>query len=246
MLPSSIGEYVSSDNIVQFIDIFVDKVLSAPGIQSRASKGKSREGRPCYSPNCLCKLLIYGYFNSISSSRKLEIETTRNMEVIWLMQELHPDHWTISDFRENNEDLIKQITIDLRRFLKDSDYISGKSVSTDGSKIKAYASRATLSAKLIDKKLEQVEKEIERYLTALADNDSLEDEQAEMLKVNRDLSTQITRLQSQVEELKSQKTLLESNHSPQRILYSPIRPITFAVKKRWEGQTNADYIQRKD
>jgi transposase len=195
---------------VRFIDAFVDKSLSQSNIQSLPLKGKSLEGRPCYSPGCLCKLLIYGYFNSISSSRKLENETKRNLEVIWLMNNLSPDHWTISNFRKNNKDLIRQITIDLRRFLKDSGYISGKAVSTDGTKIKDCASRATLSAKLIDKKLAQAEKKMERYLSALAQNDALEDEQAEMLEVKKELSSEIAGLQGQVEELKAQKTLLET------------------------------------
>ncbi|MDR1864158.1 MAG: transposase [Bacteroidales bacterium] len=107
MLPSSIDEYVSSDNTVRFIDAFVDKVLSAQTASASLSgKGKSIEGRPCYTPNCLFKLLIYGYFNSISSSRKLENETKRNLEAIRLMNSLRPDHWTISDFRKNNKNQI--------------------------------------------------------------------------------------------------------------------------------------------
>jgi Transposase and inactivated derivatives len=150
MLPCSLDEYVSSEHFVRFIDAFVDKVLSSrPDLLSQ--KGKSVEGRPSYSPNCLCKLLIYGYFNSVSSSRKLEKEAQRNLEVIWLMNNLCPDHWTISDFRKEHKELIRCITIDFRKFLKDSGYIKGKSISTDGTKIKAYASRDALSLKQINK-----------------------------------------------------------------------------------------------
>ena len=209
MLPISIDEYVSSDNIVRFIDAFVDKVIKEKSGLLSFIKGQSNDGRPCYSPNCLCKLLIYGYLNSVSSSRKLENETKRNLEAIWLMHNLHPDHWTISDFRKENKTMIKQITIDFRRFLKDCGYIKGKSLSTDGTKIKAYASRDTLSIKLIDKKLSQVEKEMERYFSQLNENDAIENEQAEMQSASDELKTQIAYLQKQVEELQGQKNLLK-------------------------------------
>ena len=213
MLPTSIEEYVSSDNIVRFIDAFVDKVLkNKPVILSDKvkSKGISKEGRPSYSPNCLCKILIYGYLNSISSSRKLENETQRNLELIWLTNNLHPDHWTISDFRKEHKELIKEITIDFRRFLKDCGYIKGKSVSTDGTKIKAYASRQTLSLKLIEKKLSQAEKEIERYFSQLNENDAIENEQEEMLSSSDELKRQIAYLHEQIKTLQSQKQLLET------------------------------------
>jgi transposase len=209
MLPSSIDDYVSSDNIVRFIDAFVDKVFGAKPVLL-SQKGKSEEGRPSYPPNCLCKLLIYGYLNSVSSSRKLENDTKRNLEAIWLLNNLRPDHWTISDFRKENKELIKSITIDFRKFLKDSGYIKGKSISTDGTKIKAYASRDTLSLKRIDKKLEQAEKEIDRYFSQLNENDTIENEQEEMLAASTELKNRIAYLQQRVEELQTQKQLLET------------------------------------
>lgn len=115
MLPVSIDEYVPPDNMVRRIDDFVDKLLKSK-TDFLFKKGNSSEGRPSYSPNCLCKLLIYGYLNEITSSRKLENETKRNLEVIWLMNRLQPDHWTISDFRKENKDLIIRITIDFCKF----------------------------------------------------------------------------------------------------------------------------------
>ena len=210
MLPISLEEYVSSDNFVRFIDAFVDKVLLNINTDFLACKGTSKEGRPGYSPNCMCKLLIYGYFDSVSSSRKLEKETQRNLELIWLMNNLCPDHWTISNFRKENKELIKRITIDFRKFLKDCGYIQGKSISGDGSKIKAYTSRDTLSLKQINKKLTDIEKEIERYLTQLSENDSIENEQEAILIMNDELKSQVDFLQKQIEELKLQKETLET------------------------------------
>jgi len=208
MLPMCIDEFVSSDNIVRYIETFVDKALKEKA-ELLSQKGKSDEGRPGYSPNCLCKLLIYGYLNSISSSRRLENETKRNLEVIWLMNNLQPDFWTISDFRKENKELIKQITIDFRQFLKDCDYINRQLTIASETKIKAYPARNTISLKLIDKKLAQAEKEIERYFSQLNETDAVENEQAEMLASTNELKQQIADLQKQVEELKSQKRLLK-------------------------------------
>jgi hypothetical protein len=132
------------------------------------------------------------------------------LEVIYLTNNLQPDHWVISNFRKENSELIKSITINFRRFLKDSGYIKGKSISTDGTKIKAYASRETLSLKLIEKKMTHVEKEIERYLTRLNENDAQENEQAEMLSNREELEKQLSYLQAETEKLQAQKQLLES------------------------------------
>jgi transposase len=210
MLPSSIDEYISENNFVRFIDAFVDKSLQQVSQELLLKKGSSIDGRPSYPPDCLCKLLIYGYFNFVTSSRKLEQETHRNLEVIWLMKNLHPDHWTISDFRKENKELIKSITIDFRKFLRDSGYVKGKTVSTDGSKIKAYASRNVVSINKIDKRLAHIEKEIERYLSQLEDNDTQENEQETMLTTNAELSKQISDLQEQVKQLESQKASLKA------------------------------------
>jgi transposase len=207
MLPSSIDEYVSSENIVRFIDAFVDKVIKANF--ALIKKGKSREGKPAYPPACLAKLFLYGYLNSISSSRKLERETQKDLEVIWLMQNLTPDHWTISNFRKENSALIKRIAIDFRKFLKDNGYIKCKSISTDGTKIKANASRDVLTMGLIDKKLANAEKEIERYLKQLESNDADENQQETLLKDTENLQKKMDFLQEEVKKLTEQKNLLE-------------------------------------
>jgi len=237
MLPSSIEDYVSPDNFVRFIDAFVDKILVAH--PASLFKGNSLEGRPGYPPDCLCKLLIYGYFNFISSSRKLENETKRNLEVMWLMHNLHPDHWTISEFRKENKALIKEITIGFRKFLKDSGYIKGKSVSTDGTKIKAYASRDILSMKQIDKRLVRIEQDMERYLNRLNENDTVENEQEEMLSTSRELENKIAELQKQVSELQSQKDLLTTSG---RESLAPADPEAKVMKTK-EGLVPAYNIQ---
>ena len=80
-------------------------------------------------------LLVYGYFNGISSSRNLERETYRNLEMLWLMEGLQPDHWTICEFRRNNQQLVKELLKSFRSFLLDEEYASGKKLVFDGSKV---------------------------------------------------------------------------------------------------------------
>ena len=117
MLPSLIEDYVSLDNPVRFIDAFIDKIVQIQP-ELLTDKGRSSLGRSAYQFSTLYKLYIYGFLNSISSSRKLEAETYRNMEVIWLLGNLRPDHKTISDFRKDNKEAIRTVTLDFRRFLK--------------------------------------------------------------------------------------------------------------------------------
>jgi len=126
------------------------------------------------------------------------------------MNNLCPDHWTISDFRKEHKELIRCITIDFRKFLKDWGSIKGKSISTDGTKIKAYASRDALSLKQINKKLVNVEKERDLYLSQINENDAIENEQENLLAMSEELKENITFLQNQVEELQSQKKSLET------------------------------------
>src|SRR5487761_1276129 len=106
-LPDMLDEYVTEDNPVRFIDTFVDKLdLKKLGFKHSVSSGT---GRPSYDPADLLKLYICGYLNQIRSSRKLERECSRNLELVWLMKKLTPDFKTIADFRKNNVDSIKPV-----------------------------------------------------------------------------------------------------------------------------------------
>ena len=100
LLPDAVDDYVGADNPVRFIDAFVDGLdLKAAGFERVQPKAT---GRPGYRPRDLLKLYIYGYLNRIRSSRRLEAETYRNLEVIWLLRRLQPDFKTIADFRRDN------------------------------------------------------------------------------------------------------------------------------------------------
>ena len=214
MMPSIIDDYVSLDNPVRFIDAFVDKIVQ---IQSEllTDKGNAEVGRSAYLFTTLLKLYIYGFLNSISSSRKLERETYRNMEVIWLLGNLQPDHKTISDFRKDNKESIRKVTISFRKFLIAEGYISGKQVITDGTKVKAYASKNTLSLKGIAHRMEQLETQLDKYLSQLNDNDTVESVEEQLSELSNEfgidpaLLKKIAKLQEQVQTLEEQKQLLE-------------------------------------
>jgi len=124
-MPSAIDDYISIGNCVQLIDAFVDKIFQIQP-ELHTNKGNAEVGRSAYQFTTLLKLYIYGYLNSISSSRKLERETYGNMKLIWLLGNLQSDHKTISDFRKDNKESIRQVTISFRKFLVSEDYISGR------------------------------------------------------------------------------------------------------------------------
>ena len=214
MMPSVIDDYVSLDNPVRFIDAFVDKIVK---IQTEllTDKGNAEVGRSAYQFTTLLKLYIYGFLNSISTSRKLERETYRNMEVIWLLGNLQPDHKTISDFRKDNKKSIRTVTISFRKFLITEGYIAGKQVVTDGTKIKAYASKNTLSLKGIAHRMEQLEMQLDKYLSQLNDNDTVESVEEQLAELSNELGIEpallekIAKLQEQIQTLEQQKQLLE-------------------------------------
>jgi len=214
MMPSLIDDYVTLDNPVRIIDAFVDKIVQIQP-ELLTGKGMSEVGRSAYQFATLLKLYVYGFLNSISSSRKLEKETYRNLEVIWLLGNLQPDHKTISDFRKDSKESIREVTISFRKFLIKDGYMSGKQVVTDGTKIKAYASKNTISLKGINRRMEKLETELEKYLTQLQDNDTVESVEEQLsglaseLGVEPALLEKIAQLQEQVQTLEQQKQLLE-------------------------------------
>ena len=214
MMPSLIDDYTSLENPVRIIDAFVDKIVQIQP-ELLTSKGSAEVGRSAYLFATLLKLYVYGFLNSISSSRKLEKETYRNLEVIWLLGNLQPDHKTISDFRKDNKESIRKVTISFRMFLVNEGYISGKQVVTDGTKIKAYASKNTISLNGIARRMEQLETQLEKYLTQLEDNDTVESVEEQLSELSSELGVEpallekIALLQAQVQTLEQQKQLLE-------------------------------------
>ena len=173
LLPEAVDDYVGADNPVRFIDAFVDGLdLSGAGFNRVAAKAT---GRPGYAPGDLLKLYIYGYLNRVRSSRRLEAECHRNIEVIWLLRTLKPDFKTIADFRRDNRNAFRPVFRQFVLLCKQLDLFGRELLAVDGTRIKAVNNkdrnftRASLAEfiKLADKKLDD-------YLQRLDKSDAAE------------------------------------------------------------------------
>ena len=173
LFPEAIDDYVSGDNPVRFIDAFVDNLdLEELGF-SRTQPAQT--GRPAYSPADLLKLYIYGYINRTRSSRLLEKESHRNLEVIWLMRKLHPDFKTIADFRKDNAEAIKKVCREFTLVCKRLELFGGELVAIDGSKFKAQNSkRRNFTANKLDEVMKETDAKIKDYLDRLDEADQQE------------------------------------------------------------------------
>ena len=183
LFPVSLDDAVDAENEVRLIDVFVDSLK----LQEFGFKvGFAENGRPAYHPADLLKLYIYGYLNKIRSSRDLEKECKRNIEVMWLLRCLKPDHNTISNFRRDNPKAIKKIFRETVRIAKYFNLIGGTLVAGDSTKLRAQNSKKNnFNQKKIDRHLEYIENKLAEYEKALAENDGDKEEiQKEIDKQN--------------------------------------------------------------
>ena len=139
LFPETLDQLVDQDHEVRFIDLFVESVNISE--YEFKIKTKTLEGSPPYNPKDLLKLYIYGYLNSIRSSRVLEKETKRNIEVMWLLKQLSPDHNTISNFRRDNEKAIRKVFQKTVSIAKEFKLIGGQLLAGDSTKLRAQNSK---------------------------------------------------------------------------------------------------------
>jgi transposase len=169
IFPVSIDESIDPDNEIRIIDLFVDS-LTVKDFGFRTDFPEN--GRPAYHPADLLKLFIYGYLNKIRSSRDLEKECCRNIEVMWLIKNLRPDHNTISNFRRDNEKAIKKVfraTVEIARHF---DLIGGKLIAGDSTKLRAQNSKKNnFNQAKIDRHIAYIDNKIEEYTRTLAESD---------------------------------------------------------------------------
>lgn len=201
---------VSPENPVRLIDLMCKRFISENPWRQEW-KGTKDIGRKSYPPSVMMALLVYGYFNKINSSRRLETETHRNIEVIWLMEGHRPDHWTICSFRRENENLVKDLLKSFRLFLLEKGYASAKRIVIDGAKFKAYADRQMLTKDSVAKKIEKLDKSIAEYLGQLENNDIHDDELDSAREEIKTLQEKIEKLEKQKEKLKEINESLESS-----------------------------------
>ncbi len=196
MVFTCLEDSISDDNSVRFVDAFVDNIdLIALGFELQTLK---MEGRPSFDSKIFLKIYLYGYLNGLRSSRKLEKECIRNVELQWLLHGLVPNYHSISDFRKNNPSVLKKLFKVFVSFLKDADLIAGETIAIDGTKCRAHNSKkANFNQKKIDKHLAYIEEKTQQYLDELAKNDEKEN------------SMTITKIQEKIERLKKNKLRYE-------------------------------------
>ncbi|WP_255037902.1 transposase, partial [Lacihabitans soyangensis] len=167
---SSFEERINNDNPVRFIDAFVDKLeMTKLGFISQTFK---TEGRPTFEHSLYLKLYLYGYLNGLRSSRKLERECVRNVEVFWLLCGQQPNYHSIADFRKDNPKALKNTFKLFVLFLKECELIGGRTVAIDGTKVRASNSKKNnYNQKKIDRHLAYIEEKTTEYLKQLEEND---------------------------------------------------------------------------
>ena len=195
LFPASLDDYVTEDNPVRAVDVFVDGLdldrLGFVGVQPLDT------GRPSYHPGVMLKLYIYGYLNRVPSSRRLERECQRNIEMIWLTGQLAPDFKTIADFRKDNGRAIREVCREFVALCRKLDLLSAASVAIDGSKFKAVNARdKNFTEAKMKRRLERINESVACYLSQLETADRHGDAVPE---------AKVARLKSKIEKLKEEE-----------------------------------------
>src|SRR5215475_3909043 len=209
LLPECLDDFIDESNPVRVIDVFVDALdlaeMSFEGVEPAAT------GRPSYHPSVLLKLYIYGYLNRVQSSRRLEREAGRNVEVMWLLGRLAPDHKTIADFRKDNGGAIKKVCARFVELCRRMGLLSKASVAIDGSKFKAVNNRdKNFTSAKIERRRKQLEESVSRYLSQLDTTDRQEPSETLTLKTVR-IKEKLEKLKSEMDKLAAiEKQMLAS------------------------------------
>ena len=214
ILPMCVEDYVSPTNTVRAIDAYVSTLdLATLGYQH--SQMAASAGQPAFNPAVLLKLYLYGYMQRIHSSRRLERESLRNLELIWLVEGSKPTYKTIADFRKNNTAALKATNRDFVLLCKELDLFGGEEVGVDGSFFKANTNKASIyTSEKLDSQLTQLEKKIQAYQDALEKNDASDDADGKgSLADDAHLAEKIKRLQEkQAQKQALQQQLKASGH----------------------------------
>jgi transposase len=190
LFPERLDDYLGNDNPVRAIDVFVDELdlakLGFGGVEPEAT------GRPAYHPATLLKIYVYGYLNRVQSSRRLERECQRNIELVWLTGRLMPDFKTVADFRKDNGEAIRKVCREFVLLCRRLELFSEGSVAIDGSKFKAVNARdRNFTQAKMQRRLEQIDESIARYLSQLdsADRQGPMVPEAKITRLNEKIAT---------------------------------------------------------
>ena len=219
LLPDCLDDWIDESNPVRAVDVFVDALdlaeLGFDGVVPEAT------GRPSYHPSALLKLYIYGYLNRIQSSRRLEREAGRNLEVIWLLRRLTPDDKTIADFRKDNGAAIKKVCAQFVGLCRRMGLLDKASVAIDGSKFKAVNTRdKNFTRGKVERRRAQLEESVARYLAQLDTADRQEPSEALAAKTAH-LKEKLSKLESEMQRLAAMEKLMLASPDQQVSLTDP-------------------------
>ncbi len=217
LFPERLDDYITKDNPIRVIDIFIDNLnLNKLGFRTIPAD----TGRPAYHPSTLLKLYVYGYLNRIQSSRRLERETGRNVELMWLVARLAPDFKTIADFRKNNTKSIRLVCREFVQVCRKLDLFTDAFVAIDGSKFKAVNNRdKNYTQAKLKRRLDDIDKNINRYLEQIASADR-QDDLAKKDKTIR-LENKIKQLKKEIQQLNNIEVQLQATPDKQISLTDP-------------------------
>jgi transposase len=243
LFPVSLEDAVDAENEVRIIDLFVDSLkLGEFGFKVDFIEN----GRPAYHPADLLKLYMYGYLNKIRSSRDLEKECKRNIEVMWLLKNLQPDHNTISNFRRDNPKAIKTVFRETVKIAKYFNLIGGTLIAGDSTKLRAQNSKKNnFNQNKIDRHLEYIENKLSEYNKALAENDGDEKE-----KIKKEIKKQESRkegykqIEQQLKESGQPQVSTSDPDSRQMITRNNITEVAYNVQTSVDAKHNLpfDYL----
>lgn len=229
LFPVSLEESIDPGNEVRIIDVFVDSLpLKDYGFRVDFNEN----GRPAYHPADLLKLYIYGYINKTRSARDLEKETKRNIEVMWLLKCLQPDHNTISNFRRDNPKAINKVFRATVQIAKNFDLIGGKLIAGDSSKFRAQNSKKNnYNRAKIERHIDYIDKKLEEYNSMLVENDNINNKKvSQEIEKHKERKQKYNELQKQLDETKQAQISTSDPESRQMIVRNNITEVAYNVQ----------------
>ena len=216
LFPQALDDLIPADHPVRVIDAFVDHLdLAALGFTKVTT---AATGRPPYDPHDLLKLYVYGYLQQVRTSRRLERESQRNIDLLWLLNRLSPDFKTIADFRKDNRRAIVGTCRAFIRFCREQELFGAELVAIDGSKFRAVAGKkAVYTAKRIQRELAQIEQRVQAYLSAL----DAADAQEPALPNSGNTTQALAVLQARRDELQALAAAMQAQGDKQRVVTEP-------------------------
>jgi len=237
LFPTSLDDVIDEDNEARFIDLFVE---SLDLVEMGFEVFHPENGRPAYHPKDLLKLYLYGYLNSIRSSRKLEQASKINIEVLWLLKGLSPDHNTISNFRRDNPKAIKKVFRSSVKIAKQFNLIGGKLIAGDSTKLRAQNSKKNnFNPKKIDRHIAYIDNKLEQYNQELASSEGEEKKQIKKeIQKHNQRKENYKRLENQLQQTGETQVSTSDPQSRQMITRNNITEVAYNVQTTVDANHN--------